>query len=100
MNDKTSILKDFLRGAREGKVDDDLLHQIKKRLVLSRTEAKKIAHPEAAWVPHNEDSVKAMNDADFRGKVASGATHFRIVATHTSATDTHPSPGEDERLIL
>jgi hypothetical protein len=99
-NDTTSILKDFLRGAREGKVDEDLLHQVNKRLVLSQTEAKKIAHPIAAWVSHNKDSVRAMNDADFRDKVASGATHFRIVATHTSATDNHPSPGEEERLIL
>jgi outer membrane receptor for monomeric catechols len=99
-NDTSSTLQDFLRGAREGIVDNKLLHEMNKRIVLSRTEAIRQAHPSAVWIAHTKDSVAKFNKEDFKEKVEAGLEHFRIVATHSSATTIHPSPGQDERQIL
>ena len=58
------------------------------------------AHPEACWIAHLKDTVKEFNNTDYRRKVTAGMVHFRMVATHTSAEDIHPTPGENDRRIL
>jgi hypothetical protein len=99
-NDSSTTLQFFLRGAREGKVDNSLLHEMNKRIVLSRAEAIRQAHPSAVWIAHTKESVAKFNKADFKDKVEAGSEHFRIIATHSSATTIHPAPGQDERKVL
>lgn len=99
-NDVNTTLRDFLRGAREGSINDELLSEMNKRVVFSRAQGVREAHPDASWIAHTKKSVKALNDSDFNDRVASGAVHFRIVATHSPAEDTHPTPNEADRLIL
>jgi hypothetical protein len=48
-------------------------------------------------IAHTEKSVASINKADFNEKVNARAAHFRTIATHTSAADLLPSPGEKER---
>lgn len=99
-DDVTPTLQNFLRGARQGNVNGDLLNDMNKRIVLSRAQAVREAHPDACWIAHTKKSVKTLNDADFCEKVDAGVLHFRIIATHSPAEDTYPMPGEDDRLIL
>ena len=99
-NDTSDTLECFLRGARQGIVEKSLLLQINKRLVISRKEAIRLSHPSAVWIAHTKKSVASINEADFNEKVNTGAAHFRIIATHTSASDLLPSPGEKERELL
>jgi PIF1-like helicase len=99
-NDTTQTLRLFLKGAREGNVDEDLMRLVNRRITLSIEEAMNDAHPEACWIAHLKETVKELNNTDFRRKVAAGIVHFRIVATHTPAEDIHPTPGESERRVL
>jgi hypothetical protein len=99
-NDTTQTLRLFLKGGREGNVDEDLMRLVNRRITLSIEEAMKDAHREACWIAHLKEKVKELNNTDFRRKVAAGIVHFRIVATHTPAEDIHPTPGEDERRVL
>ena len=99
-NDTSDTLECFLRGARQGLVDKSLLQEINKRLVISRKEAIRLSHPSAVWIAHTRQSVASINEADFEEKVSDGAAHFRIIATHTSATELLPSPGQKERELL
>ena len=99
-NDTTQTLRLFLKGAREGNVDDNLMRLVNRRITLSREEAMNEAHPEACWIAHRKDTVKELNNTDFHRKVTAGMVHYRIVATHTPAEDIHPMPGENERHIL
>lgn len=99
-NDTSNILEPFLKGARIGKIDKNLLQKMNTRLVLSRQEAVRQAHPLAIWIAHTKETVRMFNDSDFEDKVIGGQQHFRIVAYHTSATDIRPSPGIEERKVL
>jgi PIF1-like helicase len=99
-DDTSNILEPFLKGARLGKVDRQLLLQMNTRLVLSRQEAIRLAHPLAIWIAHKKTSVQMFNNCDLQDKIRNGIQHFRMVAYHTSATDIHPSPGIEERKIL
>lgn len=99
-NDTSNILEPFLKGARIGKIDKNLLLKMNTRLVLSRQEAIRIAHPLAIWIAHTKDTVRVFNDCDLQDKIKNGQQHFRMIAYHTSATDIHPSPGIEERKIL
>ena len=99
-DDTSNILEPFLKGARIGKIDKNLLLQMNTRLVLSRQEAARLAHPLAIWIAHTKNTVRTFNECDLQDKIKSGKLHFRMVAYHTSATDIHPSPGIDDRKIL
>jgi PIF1-like helicase len=99
-DDTSNILEPFLKGARLGRVDRQLLLQMNTRLILSRQDAIRLAHPLAIWIAHNKTSVQMFNNCDLQDKIRNGIQHFRMVAYHTSATDIHPSPGIEERKIL
>ena len=96
-NDITTTLKDFLSGAREGDVDKSLLMKINKRLVLSRQDAVRKAHPSANWIAHTKASVATFNEADLKDKINKGAAHFRSVAEHSAASTLIASPDKETR---
>jgi hypothetical protein len=99
-NDTTTTLQDFLRGARIGRVDRELLIKMNKRLIISRKEAIRLAHPSAIWIAHTKQAVREFNNADFADKVAQNITHFRFVATHSPATILQPAPTIEEKELL
>ena len=99
-NDTTQTVRLFLKGAREGNVHENLLGLVNRQITLAREEAMHEAHPEACWIAHLKDTVKELNNTDYHRKVTAGMVHFRMVATHTSAEDIHPTPGENDRRIL
>ena len=98
--DKTTTLKDFLSGAREGNVDKTLLMKINKRLVLSRQDAVRTTHASANWIAHTKASVATFNETDLKDKINKGAAHFRCVANHTAASTLVASPNEETRKLL
>ena len=69
------------------------------RLLLSKQEAKRLAHPTAIWIAHKKTSDHMFNNCDLKDKMKSGKQHFQMVAYHSSATDIYPSPGIDDRQI-
>ena len=99
-NDETTHLKDFLTGAREGKIDKSLLLKINSRIVVSRKEAVRLAHPSANWIAHTKASVKNFNECDFKEKVGNRAAHFRIIAKHSSAVQLIPHPNTTMKQSL
>ena len=99
-NDTSSTLQDFLRGARVGRVDKELLMKMNTRLIISRNEAIRQAHPSAIWIAHTKESVRDFNKADFMDKVTNNVTHFRVVATHSPATILQPAPTVEENELL
>jgi PIF1-like helicase len=94
-NDTTTTLKDFLRGARVGKVDEDPLLIMNTRLMQTATIAKKKCNP-----AHKKEEVANLNEQDFKDKIESGAATFRIVAQHTPAGDQLPQPTSEQLQVL
>lgn len=94
------MLETFLRGARIGTVDKELLLQINKRLMISQKEAKSSAHPSASWIAHTRAAVAKFNQSDFNDKVIKGRAHFRVVARHTPTTQLQSTPNGDQRKLL
>jgi hypothetical protein len=71
-DDTSNILEPFLKGARLGRVDRKLLLQMNTRLVLSRQEAIRLAHPLAIWIAHKKTSVPMFNNCDLQDKIRNG----------------------------
>jgi PIF1-like helicase len=99
-DDETQILENFLRGARTGHVDKELLVRMNKRLMISQSEARRLALPTATWIAHTRATVASFNNLDFYDKVEKGATHFRMVSFHTPSSDLIPRPNEETRKLL
>lgn len=99
-NDKTPHMHHFLKGARIGKIDDNLLQIMNSRIMTTTLSAKLSAGPHATWIAHTRKEVKDFNDADFRNKVNEGAINYRIVASHTPATELISQPTLDQRKKL
>lgn len=99
-NDTSTHLQDFLRGARIGHVDPALLLEVNKRIFLSSDSAVRHCHKDAVWVAHTKSSVSGFNADNFQARIHAGASHFRMVAYHTSSGDLLPSPNEAERKDL
>lgn len=51
-NGTTQVLENFLRGARIGIVNRELLFQFNKRLMISQKVAATSAYPSASWIAH------------------------------------------------
>ena len=95
-NDATPHMNLFLRGARIGKVDMNLLHIVNERLMASEDAAKRLAGPNAVWIAHNNKDVDRLNKNDFDDKKADGVRCFRIFARHTSTKTPGTAPSIED----
>jgi hypothetical protein len=59
-----------------------------ERVVLSTTEAKRKAHPEALWIANTYKEVALVNREDFDEKVQADITYVRIVVQYETGTST------------
>ena len=94
-NDATPHMNQFLRGARIGKIDMNLLHIVNERLMASEEAAKRLAGPNAVWIAHFNDDVDRLNKDDFEEKRARGVRCFRIYARHTLVKTPGIAPTND-----
>lgn len=99
-NDETPHLQNFLRGARIGEIDDNLLQIMNSRLMTTISAAKMSAGPNATWVAHTREQVKRINDSDFRDKINGGVVNYRIVAHHKPVTELIMPPSLEQRRKL
>jgi PIF1-like helicase len=99
-NDPTTTLMDFLREAREGRVDTELLMKVNSRIVFSNEEALEKSHPSACWMSHTKATVAKFNKLEFQSKIDQDKAYFRIVAKHTPASQLVPHPLQSEREKL
>jgi DNA replication protein DnaC len=99
-NDETPHLRNFLKGARIGKIDDNLLQIMNSRIMTSVFAAKTSAGPNATWIAHTRQEVKKINDSDFRDKINEGTVNYRIVTQHKPVSELIMSPSFDERKKL
>ena len=95
-NDATPHMNLFLKGARIGKVDMNLLHIVNERLMTSEAAAKRLAGPNAVWIAHNNKDVDRLNMNDFDEKRAEGVRCFRVFARHTSTKTPGIAPSIDD----
>jgi PIF1-like helicase len=91
-DDASPVMNSFLKGARIGRIDEKLLHKMNERVMTSVASAKRLAGPDAVWIAHTNKIVKQFNEDDFKERVESGLTHFRIIARHTPASQLIDAP--------